>query len=94
MKVKSGTVYGFDNQIISVIKKAKCALESHLHDDKEQHLFWGLFSIDIRHQKKKRESAYYKNNSSLLAPMCIRIIFHMENIGNFQFHMKKLFYVL
>lgn len=85
MKVKSWTVYGFDNQIISVIKTEKGALESHLHDDKKQHLFWGFFSIDIRHQKEKRENAYYKNNSSLLAPLCIRIIYQMENIRKSQF---------
>lgn len=79
-------MYGFDNQIISVIKTEKCALESHLHNDKKQHLFWlFFFPIDIRHPKKKRENAYYKNNSSLLAPICIRITYQMENIGKFQF---------
>lgn len=55
MKVKSWTVYGFDNQIISLIKTEQCALESHLHD-KKHHLFGGHSSPltqDIRKRKKK-----------------------------------------
>lgn len=60
MKVKSRTVYGFDNQIISVIKTEKCALESHLHDDEQQHLFGGFFSIDIMHQKREEKMLIIK----------------------------------
>ena len=60
MKVKSRTVYGFDNQIISVIKTEKRALESHLHDDKEQHLFGGFFPIDIMHQKREEKTLIIK----------------------------------
>ena len=60
MKVKSWTVYGFDNQTLSVIKTEKYALESHLHNDKEQHLFGGFFSIDRRHQKRKEKMLIIK----------------------------------
>lgn len=76
-------LYGFDNQIISVIKTEVCSGITFAHD-KEQHSYREFFSTDIRHQQKRRENAYYKNNSSSLISICIRIIFQIERIeGSF-----------